>query len=274
MIKKIKTIYLGAIMPLLLVSACEEDGTHIQPTLKAINKNFNISGFVLGDTIEQYFDNVKIREYYGQVRTVRTENQLAFVKDEVNMELKRKSSGETIYRQKFNIKDSANIVPRFYFDGLKFNMQYTYPDAQGDDYTANFYVDNKGGNNPVDINIEVLEYRYDDTKPDPIIVVNTTVFPLVKNIQPGVWTPYVKIEAPVVSPQQSGTDMYPIVVIRDSKTQEYYIDNTRDFSVINMEIPYVGISPGKVQSVYLNRKLGTEKKFYLEFSDMVQLFPR
>ena len=272
--KTFKLIYLAAILPIFLLSACEKDGTHISPTLKAINKNFNISGFVMGDTIEQYFDNVKIREYYGQVRTVRTENQLAFVTDEVNMELKRKSTGETVYRQKFKIDDKENIVPNFYFDGLKFNNGYSYPDAHGDEYTANFYVDKKGGTNPVDINIDVLEYYYDSTKQDPLIVVNTTTIPIAENVKPGEWTPYLQIPIPMVTPQQSGTELYPIVVVRDSKTKDYYIDKNRDRSVVNMQIPYDGISPGKVQSVYLNRKPADGKNFYLEFFDLVQMFPR
>lgn len=274
MIKTFKIIYLAAILPIFLFSACEKDGSHIMPTIKAINKEFNVSGFVVGDTIEQYFDGVKMREYYGQVRTVRTENKLAFITDEINMELKRKSTGEVIYRQKFNINDKQNLVPKFYFDGLKFNKGYTYPNPQGDDYTANFFVDNKGGSAPVDINIEVLEYYYDGNKPDPIVVVNTTAIPIAENVKPGEWTSYVKVQIPMVTPQQSGTELYPIVVVRDSKTKDYYVNKNRDYSIINMEIPYSGVSPGKVQSVYLNRKSGADKNFYLEFYDLVQLFPR
>lgn len=274
MIRKYKIICLAAILPILLLSACEKDGTHILPAIKAIHTNFNISGFVLGDTIEQYFDNVKIREYYGQVRTVRAENQLAFVTDEVNMELRRKSTGETIYRQKFKIDDKESIVPNFYFDGLRFTNNYSYPDVQGDEYTANFYVDPKGGTNPVDINVEVLEYYYDTTKPDPLIVVNTTKIPIVENVKPGEWTSYLQVPVPMVTPQQSGTELYPIVVVRDSKTKDYYIDKNRDRSIVNMQIPYDGVSPGLVQSVYLNRKPAVGKTFYLEFFDLVQMFPK
>jgi hypothetical protein len=190
------------------------------------------------------------------------------------MELRKKSTGETVYQQKFSINDKENVVPKFYFNGLQFRNQYTYPAPQGDDYTTNFFVDSKGGSAPVDINLEVLEYRYDDTKPDPVVVVNTTVFPLAKNIKPGEWTPYVTIPVPVVTPQQSGTDLYPIVVVRDSKTHDYYIDKKRDPSTINMELPYAGVSPGKVQSIYLNRKPADRTNFYMEYYDLVQIFPR
>lgn len=274
MIKTFKIIYLAAILPIFLFSACEKDGDHIMPKIKAINKEFSISGFVVGDTVEQYFDGIKMREYYGQVRTISFQNELAFVKDEINMELRRKSTGETIYRQTFNINDIQNIVPGFYFDGLKFSKGYTYPDPQGDEYTVNFYADPSGGSDLVDINIDVLEYYYDSTKPDPIIVVNTTTIPIVENVKPGEWTPYLKVQVPMVTPQQSGTELYPIVVIRDAKTKDYYINKNRDQSTINMEIPYDGVSQGKVQSLYFNRKRVTEKQNFLEFYDLVPLFPR
>lgn len=274
MIKTFKIIYLTAILPIFLFSACEKDGTHIMPKIKAINKEFSISGFVVGDTLEQYFDGVKMRDYYGQVRTVSFQNELAFEKDEINMELRRKSNGETIYRQTFNINDKQNVVPGFYFDGLKFNKGYNYPDPQGDEYTANFYVDPSGGSSPVDINIDVLEYYYDSTKPDPIIVVNTTTIPIAENVKPGEWTPYLKVQVPKVTPQQSGTELYPIVVIRDAKTKEYYVNKNRDYSTVTMELPYDGVSPGKVQSIYLNKIPGTGKSFFLLFYDLVPLFPR
>jgi hypothetical protein len=273
MTKIFKIIYLAAI--LFLFSSCKKDGVPVLSKIKAINKEFSISGFVLGDTVEQYFDGVKMREYYSLVRMSTThQNQLAFEKDEINMELKRKSTGEVLYRQTFNINDKQNIVPSFYFDGFKFNKGYTYPDPQGDDYTANFFVDNKGGSAPVDINIEVLEYYYDTTKPDPIIVVNTTAIPIAENVKPGEWTPYVKIQIPTVTPQQSGTELYPIVVVRDSKTKDYYVNKNRDQSTINMEVPSFGVSPGKVQSIYLNKITASDKKFFLQFYDLVQLFPR
>lgn len=275
MIKTFKIIYLVAILPIFLFSACEKDGDNIIPKIKALNKEFSISGFVLGDTVEQYFDGVKMREYYGQVRlSTAFQNQLAFVKDEINMELRRKSTGETIYRQTFNINDKQNIVPRFYFDGLKFIKGYTYPDVQGDEYTANFYLDPAGGSNPVDINIDVLEYYEDRTRPDPIIVVNTTTIPIAKNVVPGEWTPYLKVQVPMVTPQQSGTQLYPIVVVRDAKTKDYYVNKSRDHSTVNMEVPYDGVSPGKVQSIYLNRKPAGVNQFFLEVFDLVQLFPR
>lgn len=272
MIKTFKIIYLAAIV--LLFSACEKDGIHISPKIKAINKEFSISGFVLGDTIEQYFDGVKMREYYGPVRIGYFQSQLAFEKEEIYMELKRKSTGETIYSQTFNIADKQHIVPRFYFDGKQFSKGYTYPDPEGDEYTANFYLDPSGGSTPVNINIEVLEYYLDDTRPDPIVVVNTTTIPIAENVKPGAWTPYLKVQIPRVSPQQSGTELYPIVVVRDAKTKEYYINKNRDQSLIGLEIPSDGVSPGKVQSMYLNRKVGEQKQFYLESNDLIQFFPR
>ncbi|TKC62031.1 hypothetical protein FBD94_07285 [Pedobacter hiemivivus] len=189
------------------------------------------------------------------------------------MELKRKSTGETIYRQTFNINDKQNIVPKFYFDGKRFSEGYTYPNPQGDEYIANFYLEPSGGATYVDINIDVLEYYYDSTTADPLVVVNTTTTPIAEHVKPGEWTSYLKVQVTMVSPQQSGTELYPIVVVRDAKTKDYYINKNRDESTINMEVPYDGVSPGKVQSVYLNRKWSGENKFYLEAFDLVQLFP-
>jgi hypothetical protein len=272
MIKTFKIIYLIVIV--FLFNSCEKDGVPVLSEIKAINKEFSISGFVLGDTVEQYFDGVKMREYYGQVKVAYFQSQLAFIRDEINMELKSKSTGKTVYQQKFRINDKQNIVPGFYFDGLTFSKGYTYPGPQGDDYTVNFYLDPQGGAAPVDINIEVLEYYYDSTKPDPVIVVNTTTIPLVQNVQPGNWTSYVNVPVPVVTPQQNGTELYPIVVVRDSKTKDYYVNKNRDYSLLTLEIPYNGVSPGKVQSFYVNRKRVSEKQDFLEFYDLVQLFPR
>lgn len=271
---KFKFIYLVAILSVFLFGSCEKDGDHIMPIIKSVNDTFHISGFVLGDTIEQYFDGVKMREYYGQVRTIGSLSQLAFEKDEINMELKSKGTGKTLYQQRFNINDKENIVPGFYYDGLKFDKGYSYPDRQGDDYTANFYLDPSGGSALADINIDVLEYYYDSSKPDPIVVVNTTTIPIAGNVRPGEWTAYLKVPVPVASPQQSGTELYPIVVLRDAKTKEYYINKNRDQSTLNMELPYDGVSPGKVQSMYLNKKAATGTTFFLEAFDLVQMFPR
>lgn len=271
---KFKFLYLVAILSVFLFGACEKDGNHIMPIIKSVNDNFGISGFVLGDTIEQYFDGVRMREYYGQVRTTGSISQLAFEKDEINMELKSKSTGKTLYRQTFNINNKENIVPGFYYDGLKFNKGYSYPDPQGDDYTANFYLDPSGGSALADINLDILEYYYDTSKPDPIVVVNTTTIPIAENVKPGEWTAYLKVPVPVATPQQSGTELYPIVVLRDAKTKEYYINKNRDQSTINMELPYDGVSPGKVQGMYLNKKAVTGTTFFLEAFNLVQMFAR
>ncbi|GAA4323037.1 hypothetical protein GCM10023149_23710 [Mucilaginibacter gynuensis] len=274
MSKKIKIIFLAVMLPILLFSACKRDGVSVLPKIKAINKEYKITGFVLGDTIEQYFDGVKMRDYYGKViKTSMRQDQLAFVTDEIKMELRKKSTGETVYTQTFNINDKQNIVPNFYFDGLKFSKGYAYPDPSGNDYTVNFYLDPHGGSAAVDINIEVLEYYFDSTKPDPIIVVNTTTIPIAQNIEPGNWTPYFKVQVPVATPQQTGTELYPIVVVRDAKTKAYYVNN-RDYSTINLELPYDGVSPGKVQSLSLSKIPGVGKNFFLDYHELVQLFPR
>ncbi|HWW39502.1 hypothetical protein, partial [Pedobacter sp.] len=79
---------------------------------------------------------------------------------------------------------------------------------------------------------------------------------------------------PTATQQQNGTQLYPIVVVRDSKTKAYYVNNNRDHSTVTIELPYDGVSPGKVQSIYLNKIPGNGNSFFLEFYDLVQLFPR
>lgn len=272
--KKIKILYLIALFPMLILGSCEKDGTAIMPVIKSVNKQFNISGFVLGDTVEQYFDGLKMREYYGQVRTTGFLAELAFVKDEINMELKKKSNGEVIYKQTFHVNDKQNIVPKFYFDGTKVATQYPYPVPQGNDYTVNFFIEKSTGAEPIDINVEVLEYYYDDTKQDPLVVVKTTTHPIAQNVKPGSWTPYFKIPIPTATATQSGTELYPIVVMRDSKTKQYFVNNNRDESTLMIELPYDGVSPGKVQSLHISRNLRYDNKFYYEMFDLTKIFPR
>jgi hypothetical protein len=273
MIKKIKIIYLATILPVLLFGACEKEGTHLMPKIKAINKNFDISGFVFGDTIEQYFDNVKIREYYGPISLGGAKNQLVFVTDEIKMELRKKSTGEAIYRQTFNITDQQNVVPKFFFDGTTLAPRYNYTDPLGNEYRVNFYLNPSKITEPIDVNVEVLEY-YIDTK-GKAVVVNSTAYPIALNIQPGVWVNDAKVEVPVLpAPTRNDTEFYPLVAIRNSKTKEYYINKDVFQSEIKMEIPYDGVSIGKVQSYFLSKALNTENLEYLEQYDLVQMFPR
>lgn len=272
MINKIKITYLAALLTLSIFSACEKDGVNKIPKILALKDNFRISGFVLGDTIEQYFDGVKMREYYGLVQTTSGGNQLAFIADDINMELRKKSTGETIYRQTFNINDKQNVVPKFFYDGITFSNRYVYPDPQGTDYTVNFNFDFPKGSDPVDVIVEELEYIY---VKEQLIVLNTIEYPIATNVPIGKFSGYYKI-TPMTYKNTTpiGSDFYPVVVIKNAKTKEYYINKDLWQSEVRVEIPYEGGGQGKVQSFYLNKPKDAQHKDYLQQYDLVQIFPR
>ena len=55
-----------------------------------------------------------------------------------------------------------------------------------------------------------------------LIVVKTTSFPITTNLQTGNWTNYLTIEPPAeVLPTQEGTEIYPVVTVKDAKTKKY-----------------------------------------------------
>jgi hypothetical protein len=270
--KILKINHILVIIGLLLCSACEKEGKIALKPIKAL-KPYEIKGYVIGDTLEQYFDGLKIRDYYGKVSLGVVAPLMAFENDITVMQLKKKSTGQIVYEQKFQISNTQNIVPNFYFDGTNFKSQYNYPDPQGNEYIANFYLDAPKDAAAADINIDVLEYYFDLN--NQLVVVNTTSIPVGSNIKPGVWTAYLQLQVPpILVPTQSGTEFYPIVTIRNSNTKAYYINNNRDDSTLQIEIPDQWTSTGKVQSIHLAKKIAVTKIIYLELNDLVQLFPR
>ncbi|MBE9598474.1 hypothetical protein [Pedobacter sp. MC2016-24] len=268
--KTIKITYILAFVSILIFSACEKEGTVLLPKIKAL-KPFEMSGYVLGDTIEQYFDGVKVRDYYGWVTLGSVAPSIAFENEVTTMEFRKKSTGQKIYEQKFKITDENNVVPKFYFDGTTLSPRYDYPVAQGKDYLINFYYDAPKGSAGIDLSIDVLEYYYDVD--NNLVVVKTTSFPLASNIEIGKWTDFIKITPPApVALTQPGTDLYPVVTMRNSKTKEYLIANDRDRSTLQIEIPDEFTSSGKVQSIHLANK--TENKInYMQVNNLVQFFP-
>lgn len=261
--------YILCIFALLLLGGCKKEGEFLTKPIKAI-KPYDIRGYAVGDVLEQYFDGVKIRDYYGRITTGSVVPQITFESDVTVMQLKKKSTGEVVYEQKFNINDAKNEVPRFYFDGSKIANTYQYPVAQGSEYLANFYFDAPKGTPPVDINIEVLEYYMDAN--NKVIVVHSTNFPIAVNLEMGKWSEYLKIAPPSqVNPTQSGTDLYPIVSIRDAKTKKYLMGGEFDINTINMEIPDQWTSQGKVQSIHIYKKVEGGVS-YLEVNDLIQFF--
>ncbi|WP_316845907.1 hypothetical protein [Pedobacter psychrodurus] len=264
-----KITYIIAFVSILIFSACEKEGKVLLPKIKAL-KPFEMRGYVLGDTLEQYFDGIKVRDYYGGVTLGTVAPSIAFENDVTTMEFRKKSTGQKLYEQTFKITDSINVVPKFYFDGNTLSPRYNYPTPQGQDYLINFYYDAPKGSVGIDLSIDVLEYYYDAN--NNLVVVQTTSFPLTSNIGIGKWTDFIKITPPPsIVPSQPGTDLYPIVTMRNSKTKEYLIGNDRDRSTLQIEIPDQFTSSGKVQSMHLVNK--TENKInYMQVNDLVQFF--
>ncbi|WP_442588455.1 hypothetical protein ACSBL2_20655 [Pedobacter sp. AW31-3R] len=264
--------YIIILFSLLLLGSCKKDGEFVLKPIKAV-KPFEMSGYVVADTLEQYFDGVKVRDLYGRVSLGYVTPQLAFENDIIVMQLKKKSTGGIIYEQKFNINDDNNVIPKFYFDGTQVTSSYQYPKPQGREYLVNFYLDAPKGTPPIDISLEVLEYYMDND--NKIIVVNTTSFPITTNLQIGKWTNYLTIEPPTeVVPTQEGTEIYPVVAIKDAKTKKYLINGDVVESSIQVEIPDQWTSQGKTQSIHLVAKVGPTGSLYFRVNDLVQFFPQ
>lgn len=256
----------------LLLFSCKKDGEFAIKPIKAV-KPFDMSGYVIADTLEQYFDGVKVRDLYGRISLGYVIPQLAFENDFTLMQLKKKSTGGVIYEQKFNITDDKNVIPKFYFDGTKVSSSYQYPKPQGSQYLVNFYFDAPRGTPPVEISLDVLEYYMDND--NKLIVVKTTSFPITTNLQTGNWTNYLTIEPPAeVVPTQEGTEIYPVVTVKDAKTKKYLINDDVLASLIQVEIPDQWTSQGKTQSIHVVAKIGTTGALYLGVNDLVQFFPQ
>ena len=256
---------------LLFFGSCKKEGEFLTRPIKAI-KPFDMAGYAIGDALDLYFDGVKIRDYYGRISLGVVSPQLAFENDVTVMQLRKKSTGDIVYEQKFNINDAINEVPKFYFDGTKVSKNYQYPKPQGNEYLVNFYFDGPKDLVAIDIQMEVLEYYYDSN--NNLVVVNTTAFPIAADVVIGKWTEYLTIQPPPnMVPTQPGTDFYPVVTIKSTKTKKYLLNGGAVENAVQIELPDQWTSSGKTQSVHIQTKIGDNKALYLELNDLVQLFP-
>lgn len=262
-----KTHYLLALCSLLILSSCEKEGEIVVKNVKAL-KPFDMRGYVVGDTLEQYFDGNKVRDCYGKVTLGYAKPELAFTNDEMLMQFKNKRTKELVYEQKFSIKDADNVVPKFFYNGVKFSDKYEYPIAQGSDYLVNFYLDVPKGLEAIDITTDVLEY-YIDAK-NQTVIVNVTSFPIATEVKPGKWTSYYTLTPPpTLNPTQAGTEFYPVISLKNSKTKKYLNDDDVFGSSIQMEIPDQWTSQGKTQSMHITGRINS-KVYSFEVNDLVQ----
>lgn len=249
--KRSSIFYLIVPLLLCLVAACRKEGELIVRPVREI-KPLSMDGFILGDPLEQYFDGVKVRELYGSISLREEVSKIAFEKNEVTMELRRKSNGETVYQQKFDISNDTCKVARFYFDGTKMNNTYTYPTPQGSEYLANFYFDFPKDGGAVDVVVEVVEYYFDESLADPIVLVDTTFIPLATNIQPGKWSDYVVLkQLPELPRHHPASEFQPFVRIRKGGAATYYLSSKGEENEISLELPYPWTTEGKVQSLFI-----------------------
>ncbi|HEY9259194.1 hypothetical protein [Chitinophaga sp.] len=249
--RRTNIFYLMVPLLLCLVAACGKEGELVvPPVLKTMP--FSMDGFILGEPLEQYFDGVKVRELYGSISLSDQASKIAFEKNEITMELRRKSNGETVYQQKFDIGNDTSKVPIFYFDGIKMNHTYTYPTPQGNEYLANFYFDFPKGAGAVDVVVEVVEYYFDESLTNPLVIVDTTFIPLATNIQPGKWSDYIVLkELPELPKHHPASEFQPFVRIRKAGVATYYASVKGEENEINVELPYAWTTAGKVQSLFI-----------------------
>lgn len=263
--------YIITIIAVLFLGSCKKEGEFLTKPIKAI-RPFDMTGYAIGDALELYFDDVKIRDYYGKISLGTVSPQLAFENDVTIMQLRKKSTGEVVYEQKFNIADAKNEVPKFYFNGTSIAKSYPYPKPQGKDYLVNFYFDGPKDLGPVDVQMEVLEYYYDNN--NNLVVVNTTGFPIATGIAIGKWSEYLKIQPPpVMLPTQPGTDFYLLITLKSSKTKKYLLNGDVVENALQIELPDQWTSSGKTQSIHIQTKIADNKALYFELNDLVQMFP-
>jgi hypothetical protein len=268
-------------LPLLLilsVSCNKGDQALIKPILQV--EPFSMKGFAV-EPIDQYFDGVKVQELYG---TINETKEMAFIQEETVMELRNKTTGEVLYTQKFNSKDAENKVPRFYFDGSKVKPTYEYPAPQGAEYTANFFFDFPKEMGAADVVMVFVEYYEDPAVQGGYAIAGVTNIPIATNIQTGKWSEYIKLPTTPDFPPQTRPDTYfeLFVCVRKTGSDLYFTNTQRitpllqydnaQINAFSLELPYQGVSQGKVQSYYIGLTEFETGPMLTMKQDLVQLF--
>lgn len=270
------------ILPLLLVfTACKKESDPIIRKTKAL-KYYTLNGFAT-HPLDQYFDGVKVRQIRGDFsRIPYVQNQIAFTKDEVLMELK-KPGGETVYQHTFNINDATGSNIRFYYNGDTVAPRYNYPAPVGAAYTANFFFDFPKEAGAVDVVIETIEYYIDNNSPNGVGVANVTSTPVATNITTGRWSDYITLNAAPDFPPKTrpDSDFFPMICIKKAGTNAYFSRNDEidvytklDYNSIYLQLPTVWTTEGLVQSYYVGWEEKNNKVTLNPKTDLVQLFPK
>ena len=215
---------------LILTSACKKEGQLILKPVAAAQP-IGFRGFVVGNTLEQYFDGRKIREFYGNASY---DGRIVFDSDEpILMELKKKGDDQVLYSAKI-AKDASGTIKtmRFFYDGTKVTENYNYPVAKPGVEQIAFYFDF-----PADMPVDIVA---GDDSGD----VNNLHY-LARNVQPKQWVDFLEI-API-----NGPDQY--IFLLKAGTKEFLIKNDFFSSYIQGNIPSTGgwYQGGGVQSMYV-----------------------
>lgn len=245
---KIQHILVSALMAMCL-SACEKEGEQIiKPILKT--QPFDIVGFALVDTIEQYFDGRKVREFTGRANF---SGKIVFEKEApILMELKKKGDSKVLFQKTITPGMTNPGKITFYYEGKDIKEKYSYPTPIADIEQVAFYFD--GITVPIDV-------VYSDASGD----VNAVQY-LARNVQPGKWTNFLQV--PPLN--GNGQDLY-IFLLKAGK-KEWLVKNNFELSYIQVNLPIIGgwYQGGGVQAMYVPFN---KKGEMIQTHDLVQLYP-
>ncbi len=237
----------------IITLSCERNGELAVLPIEQLSP-IEFKGFVMGDTIEQYFDGVKMREFYGWSKF---NGNIAFEGDApVKMELRKKKTGEVLSTRSID-RNYANSQPiSFYYDGQKLMEKYQYPEAIADVEQIAFYFDF-----PADMPVDIA---YGDGSD-----VNNVTY-LATGVKPGAWTEFIKV------PPLEG-EMYVLMLKAGKK--EYLMNNDVNYSFMSagLVLPNkYGYQGGGVQSWYVGTRqdINSNKSVLDPQTDLVALFPR
>lgn len=247
---KIQHILFSALMAICL-AACEKEGEKIiKPILKS--QPFSISGFALVDTLEQYFDGKKVREFAGRANY---SGNIVFQKEApILMELKKKGDSKVLLSKTITpgMADADKTIV-FYYEGKDIEAKYNYPAPIADIEQVAFYLDN-----PANVPVDVV---YGDASGD----INAVQY-LARNVQPGKWSNFIQI--PPLN--GNGQDLY--VFLLKAGKKEWLVNNNFELSYLQTNLPIIGgwYQGGGVQAMYIPfNKKGEIAMTY----DLVQLYP-
>lgn len=242
-------LFLIAVQAVMTTSCQKEGELVVKPVEEFIPIEFK--GFVMRDTLVQYFNGVKMRDFYGRILY---NGRIAFEDDApIVMDMRKKKTGEVVYSTTIERDDPADQSFAFLYDGVKVSNTFEYPNSIPGVEQIAFYFDF-----PDDMPVDIV---YGDGSD-----INTVTY-LARNVKPGERTEYFQI-APLDG------EMY--VFLLKAGKQEYLLNNDINYSYMStIQLPnkWWPNPGGEVKSMYvgLTSAIGIDH-LVLEESDLVQEF--